>query len=173
MDYWQLLLAFTADIITKISNTGPNLHIGLVSFGRSPVLNFRFDTFYDNVPRIINMIKNTKYLGGSRFDMNTVFSKAMTWVFDQPGDRDKAPNVVVLITDTNSAYATINKTIKTENRIITVGVNVTKMYHLVLMASEEKDVILVEDFPQLNKKIPQVFKRICEQIGEAPEEIGE
>jgi hypothetical protein len=132
-------------IIDKVGVGPQGTHVGLVTYGNRAHLQFHLNNFTDPGPmkEAVSKCKfldeNTNTSGGIATALRIMFTK-------ENGDREKAPNIMVIITDGVSTYdnhTTIPNAVAAKNAnilVVCVGVgNKTSQAELDGMASVGKD----------------------------------
>jgi hypothetical protein len=142
---WVFVLEFINDIIDKVGVAPQGTHVGFVTYGNRAHIQFQLNNFTDpaqmkaTVSKSRFLDENTNTSGGIATALRTMFTK-------ENGDRDKAPNIMVIITDGVSTYdnhTTIPNAVAAKNAnilIVSIGVgNKTSQTELEGMASAGKD----------------------------------
>lgn len=142
---WHHVLDFMNEVIDKIGVGPQATHVGVLTYGNRAHIQFHLNNFTD-AALMKATISKSKFL-----DENTNTSggiaTALKFMFTAPnGDRDKAPNIMVVITDGVSTYdnhTTIPNAVAARNAgitVISIGVgNLTSQAELEGIASVGKD----------------------------------
>lgn len=142
---WHHVLDFINEVIDKIGVGPQAARVGVVTYGNRAHVIFNLNNFTDPaqmkaaVSAATFLNENTNTSGGIATATNSMFTVPN-------GDRDKAPNIMVVITDGVSTYdntTTIPNALAAKNKgiiVISIGVgNLTSQAELEGIASPGKD----------------------------------
>jgi len=145
IQHWPEVLNFINGIVDQVGVAPQGTHLGLVTYGNNAHIIFNLINYTDPAPmkaavsaaKFLN--ENTNTSGAIKTALDTMFTK-------ENGDREKAPNIMVIITDGVSTYdnaTTIPNAVAAKNKgilVVSIGVgNLTSQAELEGMASTGKD----------------------------------
>jgi len=173
IENWPHVLNFMNSVIDKIGVSQYGTHIGLVTYGNKAHIIFNLNNYTDPAPMkaAVSAAKfldeNTNTSGGIKTALDTMFTK-------ENGDREKAPNIMVIITDGVSTYdnaTTIPNAVAAKNKgilVVSIGVGTkTSQAELDGMASIGKDgkpiVFEVGSYDALNLVNNQLANVACDK----------
>jgi len=171
---WPEVLDFMNAVIDQIGVAPQGSHVGLVTYGNRAHIIFNLINYTDPAPmkaavsaaKFLN--ENTNTSGAIKTALDTMFTK-------ENGDREKAPNIMVIITDGVSTYdnaTTIPNAVAAKNKgilVVSIGVgNLTSQAELEGMASTGKDgkpiVFTVGSYQALDLVKNQLANVACDTV---------
>jgi len=172
IDNWRRVLDFINNIIDQVGVAPQGTHVGLVTYGNRAHIQFNLNNFTDaaQMKAAVSLSKfldeNTNTSGGIATALRVMFTK-------ENGDRDKAPNIMVIITDGVSTYDNATtipnaQAAKSANiLLVSVGVgNLTSQSELEGIASAGKDgkpiVLKVDSYEALDLVKTQLANVACD-----------
>jgi len=174
---WHHVLDFINAVIDKVGVAAQGTHIGFLTYGNRAHIQFQLNNFTD--PALMKAaVSSAKFL-----DENTNTSGGIAtgiqMLTKENGDRDKAPNIMVIITDGVSTYdnaTTIPNAQKAKAMnilVVSIGVgNLTSKAELEGMASVGKDgkpiVFQVGSYEALDLVNTQLANVACDKEPTAP-----
>lgn len=141
---WHHVLEFINEVIDKIGVGQYATHVGFLTYGNRAHIIFNLANYTDPAP-MKAAVTAAKFLDENTNTSGGIATALQMFTAAQ-GDREKAPNIMVIITDGVSTYdnaTTIPNAVKAKNlgiTVISIGVgNLTSQAELEGMASVGKD----------------------------------
>ncbi len=166
---WDQVKDFLVQIVRSVNVNADGVRIGVVKFSHIAELEFRLDR-YTTEDEVVAAIRRMSLIG---LDTNTQAGLRLmrTRVFNNPGDRANAPDIVIVITDGISTIQE-DRTIPEAEllkrdgvRVIAVGVtNDVDVKELNAIASGPEFVLTSPDFAELQAELEDLLDITCRII---------
>jgi len=180
LENWHHVLDFINDIIDRINVSAQGAHVGLVTYGNRAHIIFQLNNFTDPAP-MKAAVSATKFLDENTNTSGGIYTATNIMYTKVNGDRDKAPNIMVIITDGVSTYdntTTIPNALAAKDKgilVVSIGVGtLTSQAELEGMASIGKDgkpiVLQVGTYEALDLVNTKLANVACDK--EEPTEVN-
>ncbi|CAD5119952.1 DgyrCDS8533 [Dimorphilus gyrociliatus] len=171
---WQKILSFVQQTIADL-NVGPHsTRIGLLTYGNRATIQFHLNKYSDK-QSIINAVENIKWKNQNTNTSGGIYVMDKVMFSSENGDRPRAPNVGIIITDgVSSENYGANLTIpyaeearKRGATLFAIGIgDKISMKELDGIAGNSSNVMLATDFDTLSTIKAAIVSKTCEVIVE-------